>query len=353
MTKIKIENDQQALELLENLLGNPSFEVPEIEFAGWPKFEMHVSGERYHATITPELMEAFLDFQKTINKAYALARYADSSKRLTNAEREDLKILVRVEEGTSGFLASLEEHADKIAGAFVDGIKDMDSRHKLIAFLGLGALVLSGFAVNEYVSYKKEVRLAEIEKIENEAERNERVRTLELYKEMDSSHTQQSEKLLNTLVERMPELLTISQHIGSTYDKFVSSTTDADYITVQGTKIPGPVVEEISHTPRNTSVDDKIASVFRIQNVDHSFSSEYRFKLYDVIRRQEFYATLPKDGKMITDQILDVIQDAEWGRKVVLLQLATKTRSGKVVKAEIEKVTQITDQEPYEAVQSE
>ena len=50
----------------------------------------------------------------------------------------------------------------------------------------------------------------------------------------------------------------------------------------------------------------------------------------------------------VTDAILDVIQDAEWGGKVVLLQLRTKTRAGKVVKAEIEKVTEIKDQGGYE-----
>lgn len=89
------------------------------------------------------------------------------------------------------------------------------------------------------------------------------------------------------------------------------------------------------------------ASVYRINGVDHRSGDEYKLSLYDVIRRVEINATLPKDGSFVTEAILDIIQEAEWGGKVVLLQLVTKTRAGKLIKAEIEKVTQITDQDSY------
>lgn len=68
VTKLVIKNDNAALNLLQKLLDDENFEVPEVEFKNWPRFEMHVKGERYHSTITPELMESFLDLQKTINK---------------------------------------------------------------------------------------------------------------------------------------------------------------------------------------------------------------------------------------------------------------------------------------------
>ncbi len=347
MTRIKIQNDSEALDLLQKLVNDPSYETPEVEFENWPKFEMHVSGERYHSTITPELMESFLELQKTINKSFALVRYADSSRRLTNSDREELKILVEVGEGSSGFLAPLEDQASKISEAFVEGFKTMDSRHKLIAILSIGALAFSGYAFNGYMEDKKEVRLAEIQKIENDAERSERIRTLELYKDMNEGQTEKMTELYEKIIENMPQMLTITEHMATTYDKFIASTTDADHITVQGTKVPGEVVAEVSNTPRNTSVDDRIASVYRIQNVDHSINTDYKFKLFDVIRKTDVYATLPKDGSFVTDKILDLIQDAEWSRKVVLLQLRTKTRGGRVVKAEIEKVTEITDQDGY------
>jgi len=347
MAKLKIKNDEAALDLLQKLLDDPDFEVPEVQFVNWPRFEMHVKGDRYHSTITPELMESFLDFQKTIHKSFALVRYADSSRRLTNADREDLKILVEVKEGSSGFNAFLEEQAGAIASGIAEGFKNMESRHKLIAFLAIGALAVGGWGFNHYVESQKEVRLAELEKLDNQAERDERIKTLTLYKEMDTVQAARTAAIYDKVLDKIPEIQAITDHMAGTYDKFVAGTTDSEYIKIQGRKVPGTVVGELSHSPRNVSTEDRSVSVFMIKGVDHSHLNEYRFKLYDVIGKSEISATLPKDGSFVTDKILDVIQAAEWGRKVVMLQLLTKTRSGKVIRAEIEKVTEITNQDSY------
>lgn len=348
VTKLVIKNDNAALNLLQKLLDDENFEVPEVEFKNWPRFEMHVKGERYHSTITPELMESFLDLQKTINKSFALVRYSDSSRRLTKADRQDLKILVEVKDGSSGFFAALEAHVGIIATGIAEGFKTMDSRHKLIAILAIGTLAIGGYGFNSYIETQKATRLAELQNLDNEAERNERIRTLSLYKDMNSEQTAKNAELYGKVLDKMPQVQTISDHMAGTYNKFIAGTVDAEYIEVQGAKVPGIVVDEISNASRNVAVDDRVASVFLIRGVDNSSGEDYKFKLFDVVRGGEVNATLPKDGSFVTDAILDVIQDAEWGGKVVLLQLRTKTRAGKVVKAEIEKVTEIKDQGGYE-----
>lgn len=348
MAKVVIEDDKSAINLLETLLKNPTEAVPEVEFKNWPRFEMHVKGERYHSTITPELMESFLDLQKTINKSFALVRYADSSRRLTNSDREDLRILVEVKEGSSGFIAKLEDQAETIASGIAEGFKTMTSRDKLIALLAIGTFGFGSYCFSNYVDAQKETRKAELALLESEAEREERTQTLELFRSMAETESARSVEMFKMVTERMPQVQTISEHMAGTYDKIISSTTDADYIDVHGMNLPGAFVDEISQSPRNVAVADRIASVYRIRGVDHRSKGEYKLALFDVIRKVEITATLPKDGSFVTDAILDVIQDAEWGRKVVLLQMITKTRGGKLVKAEIEKVTQITDQEPYD-----
>jgi hypothetical protein len=347
MAKVKIKNDGQAFELLQKLLDDPNFATPDVEFENWPRFEMHVKGDRYHSTITPELMESFLDLQKTINKSFALVRYSASSRKLKDSDREDLKILVRVADGSSGFFAALEEQVKTIAEGIAEGFKTMESRHKLIAILAIGTLAIGGYSFNSYVEHQKELRIVELKNIDHEAERAERIHTLTLYKDMSADQSDKVSAAYEKVFSAMPQIQTISEHMAGTYGKIVAGTTDADHITVQGHKVPGAVVHEISKTPRNVAVDDRTASVYRIRGVDHSSKEDYKFKLYDVIKKVEVQATLPKDGTIVTDQLLDVIQGAEWGGKVVLLQLRTKTRSGKVVKAEIEKVTEITNQDGY------
>ncbi|MFU2684995.1 hypothetical protein ACM7OP_29450 [Pseudomonas aeruginosa] len=347
MAKYVIKDDDSALKLLESLLKDSDLPLPEVEFKDWPRFEMHVKGERYHSTITPELMEAFLDLQKTINKSFALVRYADSSRRLTNADREELKILVHVAEGSSGFVAKLEEQAETLAKGIAEGFKTMDSRHKLIALLDIGVMGFGHLGFSNYLEAQKETRQAELAKLESDAEREERLKTLELFKGMDEAQAKRNAELFKMVTEKIPQVQTISEHMAGTYDKLISSTTDSDSVDLHGVKLPGAFVDELSHTPRNVAVSDRIASVYRIRGVDHRSREEYKLTLYDVVRKVEITATLPKDGSFVTDAILDIVQEAEWGGKVVLLQLATKTRAGKLIKAEIEKVTQITDQDSY------
>lgn len=352
MGTVVIDSDESALALLETLLREPDAAIPKVEFDDWPRFEMHVKGERYHSTITPELMESFLDLQKTINKSFALLRYSDSSRRLTKSDRDDLKILVQVGEGSSGFLAFLGDQAEALVKGLSEGFKTMDSKHKLITFLALGALGFGTAGFVYHLEHQAEARRAELAKLESDAERDERMKTLELVKQASETSAERYAELMKMVVERTPQIQTVSDHMAGTYNKLIAATKDSESINLQGVEVPGTAVDELSNTPRNVAVEDRSASVYRIRGVDHRSSTEYKLSLYDVLRKSEITATLPKDGSFVTDAILDVIQEAEWGGKVVLLQLITKTRAGKLVKAEVEKVTQITDQDSYEDLPS-
>ena len=189
MAIIEIRTDDDAFALLKQLTDDPDAPVPEVNFVGWPKFELHVKGERYHSTITPELMSSFLNLQKNINKSYALVKYADSNRRLKEQEREDLKILVEVGEGSSGFIAMLEAQVSKMGTALAEGFKDMDSKQKLIAIISIGLMVVGTYSVDTYLQNKKEIRLAEINLLENETEREERLKTLQIMQQTDVQHT--------------------------------------------------------------------------------------------------------------------------------------------------------------------
>lgn len=344
---MEIKTDEDALALLKTLLDDENAQVPEVTFVGWPKFELHVEGERYHSTMTPELMGSFLNFQKSINKSYALVRYADSSRRLKDHERDELRILVEVSDGSSGFITALENQVEKMGDALAEGIKDMDPRQKMISLLSIGVMVLGTYSVNTYLDDKKIIRLAEIAVLEREAEKDERLGTLQLLQNGNAEQMQLMAGMFDKVVDQVPQLITASQHMASAYDDFLVSTRDAVNIEIQGVSVPGAVVSELSISPRNKSIEDRLSGVYKIQNVDHANKLEYRFKLYDVTRRVEVVASLPRDGAVVTDQILDVLQDAEWNNKVVALHLITKVRNGKVVKAEVEKVARINDQDRY------
>ena len=338
-----VKSDQDALGLLEKIIGGVEVKFEQVRFDGWPIFKLNVKGERYDSTITPELMRAFLELQTAINKAYALARYSASSRNLKNSDRDELRILVYVDKGSSDFQAKLLEQIDKIGDAFMN----MESKDKLKAMLGVGLFVVGCYSWDGYLDNKVELRKQDIKAIQLEADRNERLDTLNLIERMDQQESKRMQAVLGHVVEQYPEVESMRGYVGDAYDKIISGTSDADTVTVQGRTISGAVVSELSTTKRQASIGDVVTGVYRILGVDHSIKEHYKFRLRDVLRSEEFSATLPKDGAMITDQILDLLQDAEWNGKVVMLKVLTKNNHGKIVSAQIEKVTEITDQDIY------
>lgn len=344
MYSIIVGNDNDALTLLERIIAGEPIAFGDVKFDNWPRLEINIKGERYNSTITPELMRGFLELQKAINKSYALARYSASSRNLKDSERDDLQILLHVERGSSEFWAKLSDQADKIGDAFMQ----MESKDKLRAFLGIGLFVVGGYAWTSYLDNKLEQRKLDIQAIELEAERNERLDTLSLMDKLSDKESERLKLVLGHITDQYPEIESMQSYTSEAYDKLISGAADAKVFTAQGHTLPGPVVAELSTTKRQKSVGDVITGVYRIQGVDHSIKEHYKFKLRDVLRNQEFIAVLPKDGAMVTDKIVEILSNAEWKGKVVMLKVLTKNNRGKIVSAQIEKVTEITDQSIYE-----
>lgn len=343
MSALVVSNDLEALDLMERLIKGDDVKFEDVKFDGWPRFELNVKGERYNSTITPELMKGFLELQTAINKSYALARYSASSRNLRDIEREELKILVHVGEGSSEFFAKLYEQIDKLGDAFMQ----MDSRDKLKGILGVGLLLFAGFAVDNYFDNKVELRKLDVQQIQHEADRNERLDTLKLIEHQSTAETERMRMVIDYVSDRYPEVTSMRGFVDEAYDKIIAGVSDADSLTMQGKKIPGQVVSELATAKRQASTGEVVTGVYRIKGVDHDSDTHYKFKLRDVLRGESFQASLPKDGAFVTDEILKVLQDAEWKNKVVLMKVLTKSNRGKISSAVIEKVTEITEQEPY------
>ena len=104
-------------------------------------------------------MKSFLELQNLVYKSYAIAQYdTDDTRKLSSAEREELEILIKVEEGSSifeiDFQGVLEKFAQKAA-------ETMSPELIAITVIGLGVLWVGKASYGAYLDYRKEVRLGE------------------------------------------------------------------------------------------------------------------------------------------------------------------------------------------------
>jgi hypothetical protein len=155
---ITIRNESDAFEAIQTYLKDGGFKG-NVKLSGWPKLEVRLVGAKFDATITPPVMKSFLELQNLVYKSYAIAQYdTDDTRKLSSAEREELEILIKVEEGSSifeiDFQGVLEKFAQKAA-------ETMSPELIAITVIGLGVLWVGKASYGAYLDYRKEVRLGE------------------------------------------------------------------------------------------------------------------------------------------------------------------------------------------------
>lgn len=110
MEKITIKNEDEAIALLKQLVeGYELTDTTTIEFESWPKFIIRIKGSDFNGTIPTRIMPTLLDLQKEVHKVYCLTTYGDENiRRLTKKDREQLELVVKVDEGSSIFETLLQ-----------------------------------------------------------------------------------------------------------------------------------------------------------------------------------------------------------------------------------------------------
>jgi hypothetical protein len=104
-----------AQSFLSALAGISSGDAAIPRFKGWPIFHVSIEGERYHSTLTPRLMEGFVDFHDQLLRAYAEIRYgAPSLGRLTNLEKAELDLVFQISTGCTDGKGLLDDILNKL-----------------------------------------------------------------------------------------------------------------------------------------------------------------------------------------------------------------------------------------------
>lgn len=104
-----------AQTFLAAMTGISTGEAAIPRFKGWPFFHVVIEGDRYHSTLTPRLMEGFVDFHDQLLRAYAEIRYgAPSLGRLTNLEKAELDLVFEISLGCTEGKGLLDDILNKL-----------------------------------------------------------------------------------------------------------------------------------------------------------------------------------------------------------------------------------------------
>lgn len=154
MQDVAVINDiSDVTNLLKRLVENPRDDLDfQIHVQNLPSLEIYLVGDKFNNSITPSIMQGIIELQKSIYRAYMLAKYGDDNlQKLNEHERRILELKVIVNPGSSDVIIKLLETFDNLFGL----INGMENRQKYIIILTILAMIASGVGWLYFDSYLK------------------------------------------------------------------------------------------------------------------------------------------------------------------------------------------------------
>ncbi|MGN5479631.1 hypothetical protein ACTMU2_30265 [Cupriavidus basilensis] len=134
MAQLTIRSEDDAYAALRALIENQVAKIDGIVFEGWPSLVIRLRGEKFHDSITPQVMGISSICRDRSTADMRWARYnTPDTRSLTAEERSKLELVIRVGEGSSIFdgenVIEIVNNIITAAGA------KMDAKHWIILAL--------------------------------------------------------------------------------------------------------------------------------------------------------------------------------------------------------------------------
>jgi hypothetical protein len=313
-----INNLNDALELLKQAL-NDELDHYDLQISDLNKFSMHLTGDKFHQTITPSVMKGFIDLQNAIYRSYAQIKYNEASiLKLSKHEKDVLELEVKVVDGSAGFELNIQELFEKLLALLVG---KMTSKHIFILVLAT-ILLYGGYEVhNNYLENQKEIRLAEIALEKDVSAKQERLATVALLSDRSADETNE---VLARAAQVAPQVKTIKEEAKNASHSLIKSAQAAERIDFDdgNIRLSGEAAKELTKTSPNKWTDVRIDGIYHVVNVDSSHSAKRKIRIRNIETQQEILAILENDT--LDQKNLNLIQEAEWGYNPVYLKVRAK-----------------------------
>lgn len=319
---IEIHSEEDAWRVLDGLVhGRIKIEsIDEIELGGWVKSTLYIPDRRYDSALNAYMMRGWIDAQAAIYRSYALLVHGEANGRLlTDAEKEGLELIVKVKSGSSDQEAAL---MDVIKEVLVGAVEKMDPTTLAIVIVGL-ALIWAGQAtMRTWLNNRKEERLAETN---NKA----MIKALETIQTV-AAGDKDKQKVIQKAIEQQPVLAELKAEADEAKQSLVrhASQTDAQ---INGVSVPAAAASALATSSRTTSEDTRKDGVYYVRKVDTTVPDGFRVHLEDIATGESFQASVQEVMSSIEDR--ETIQNAEWKKVPVSLQINAKVKKGQVVEA--------------------
>lgn len=321
---LHIRSEDEAWEVLEGLLqGKIKIDnIEDIQLGDWVKSTLYIPDQRYDSAMSAYMMKGWIDAQAAIYRSYALVSRGEANGRLlTDVEKEELELIIKVKSGSSDQEAEL---MDVIKEVLVGAVDKMDPTTLAIVSIGLALVWAGQSTMRTYLNDRKEERLAE-------SNNKAMIKALETIQTVAAGDTDK-QAVIQKAIEQHPLLQGLKQEANNAKRSMVRHASQSDAV-LNGVSVPAGAATALTTSTRTTPDEARMDGIYYIRKVDTTVPDGFRVYVEEKDTGETFQASVQQVLASIKDR--EVIQNAEWNKVPVSLQVNAKSKNDKIFEAVI------------------
>lgn len=328
-TVVYVSSEDEAWEVLQTAIdsGLSPDKIPLVQFKNWPSVTVELPHTQIEGSISPSMMEAFIELQKTIYRAHTFVTSDTGDLRsLSRVEKGNLEFRLKVEKGSSHYEVDLTQIIEKLGA---EAINKMTPTHIVVSVLGIALIVASTVVLKSWLNTRTNIRLREIDDAEKRA-------WLENQKYSLEQDTKRLEVLAKAL-SREPILQEVEAAADGARHQLVKAISEEQGGVISGVNLNPEAGFEIVSSRRQQAQDIRLDGVYRVTKVDTTVPDGFRVTLSDIATGQEVTASML--DVLISEEQRQIVKDAEWNKTIIHVEMTGRRLRNRVVDAVIQRVS--------------
>jgi hypothetical protein len=287
-----------------------------LTFENWPHLEIELEGPGYKSAITSPVAAAIVDLQTALNRSFALEVHgSNSAARLTDEEKAAIQFKATVEDGCTLIKVDLGKFAETLATAITD---KMTPEMLVITVLGTVALACGVAAFKAFLNARTKDKA-----IDSKAQT-----TIAMSQEETAR-----QKILADALTKAPMLKVVTENFDEAKNALLKAISDAETLSVNNVEIDRPLAHVAVTKTRGIAKDIQLNGTYFVTETNLRHEDEIRLGLLRAQDGKTFTASF-QDHSLDGDQI-KLLQEAEWGRTPVFLNINGTELRGEITSARV------------------
>lgn len=332
MEPVPINDEDEAWAFLEGL-SRTGFtddgKIPHINH--WPRFHFKFWIEGSQLVLTQPVMQAMIDYQTSVNRAFMIVLENTSILRgLSEEERQDFEIIFKVKKGSTDLSFNAQELIEKFMEKAVGKLTGKQIAIIVIAF----ALLFTGYSCwNAYLEEQREEAKAE-------ASSKQMKDVLDSQKFASETDLKRMKILADALTAAHGShaLIDASEDGKKGVVKAAAKVQDTE---IGNNHLPPEVARRMARAAPSAPEKKIVTAEYEVLRVDTDVPDGFRVRLKNTKTGQTVFASL-RDA-LVSENDRTLISRGEWEKKPIVATVQETWRRGNLASARVEQVINVVE----------